>query len=120
MDMNEKLRELLEKLENMTQEEHDELNRKYEKYKSEEHDMWQKMLEEEREIADEYESTMDDFIDVKAAHMLFSEPLSGFSKCKICNKDILPNEEYFDYEYWGHNEVVHWFCAYPNKEVEEN
>lgn len=40
--MNEKLRELLEKIENMTQEEHDALDRDYEKYKSEEHDMWQK------------------------------------------------------------------------------
>lgn len=39
----------------------------------------------------------------------------NLSECSVCGKKIMSNEEYFDYEYWGHNEIVHYHCAYPNE-----
>ena len=35
----------------------------------------------------------------------------NLSECSVCGKRILPDEDCFDYEYWGHNEIVHNQCA---------
>ena len=40
----------------------------------------------------------------------------NLSECSVCGEKVLPDEEYFDYEYWGHNEIVHCHCACQNKE----
>ena len=114
MDMNEKLRELLEKIENMTQEEHDALDRDYEKYKSEEHDMWKKMLEAEREMADVYKTNMDDFAEAKFAHIrYYSPPPCGpdwvnddlEAYCGNCDEDLMEG-----FEKWA-------FCPMCGKEL---
>lgn len=42
----------------------------------------------------------------------------NLSECSICGNKILPNEEYFDYEYWGHNEIAHLACTYSKPEGE--
>ena len=34
----------------------------------------------------------------------------NLTNCSLCGEKIKSDEDYFDYEYWGHAEIVHNEC----------
>lgn len=44
----------------------------------------------------------------------------NLTECSLCGKNIKEDEDYFDYDYHGHAEIVHQRCVdKAMKEVEE-
>lgn len=76
---------------------------------------WREMTAPELEILTP-ERIVPEMTDDAQAGDIFK--FAKIAECSICGKDILKNDEYLDYEYWGRNETAHIHCTYSKKEVE--